>query len=476
MSFRWIFRSGFVHIAVAKLIYRLQIREHFMLTFSGGRIRLCDRRPRRSFLSIGSLAVAGLTLPQLLRAEDRAGIRSSHKAVIMIYLTGGPPHQDMVDLKPHAPSEIRGEFQPVSTNVPGIQISELMPRVASMMDKFAIIRSLVGAEERHSSFQCVTGRTFGTQPQGGWPEIGSVLSRLHGPVDPSVPAAIDLSMTMQHQPYNLPGPGYLGMAHAPFKPSSDAMNDMVLHDVSLDRMRSRGALLTSLDQFRREVDQKLTASAGSDALTERAMGILSSSRLVEALDLSREEPHIRERYGKDDPECLPYSNLGYQAHMSKFLAARRLVEAGARCVTVAFADFDWHGANFANGRRVIPLLDQGLSALVTDLHERGLDKDVSVVVWGEFGRTPKINASAGRDHWPRVTFAMLAGGGMKTGQVIGETNRLAEEPVSRPVHYNDVTATLYHNLGIDAASTTIPDLTGRPQYISQTHEPIRELV
>ena len=173
-----------------------------MLTFSGGRIRLCDRRPRRSFLSIGSLAVGGLTLPQLLRAEERAGIRSSHKAVIMIYLTGGPPHQDMVDLKPHAPSEIRGEFQPVSTNVPGIQISELMPRVASMMDKFAIIRSLVGAEERHSSFQCVTGRTFGTQPQGGWPEIGSVLSRLHGPVDPSVPAAIDLSMKMQHQPYS----------------------------------------------------------------------------------------------------------------------------------------------------------------------------------------------------------------------------------------------------------------------------------
>ncbi|MFM9961983.1 MAG: DUF1501 domain-containing protein [Planctomycetaceae bacterium] len=140
------------------------------------------------------------------------------------------------------------------------------------------------------------------------------------------------------------------------------------------------------------------------------------------------------------------------------------------------ADFDWHGANFTNGRKVIPLLDQGLAALVADLHERGLDRDVSVVVWGEFGRTPKINANAGRDHWPRVTFAMLAGGGMTTGQVIGETNRLAEEPVSRPIHFQDVIATLYHNLGFDTAHTTIPDLNGRPQYVAETHEPIRELV
>jgi uncharacterized protein (DUF1501 family) len=162
--------------------------------------------------------------------------------------------------------------------------------------------------------------------------------------------------------------------------------------------------------------------------------------------------------------------------MSKFLAARRLVEAGARCVTVAFADFDWHEANFANGRRVIPLLDQGLAALVADLHERGLDRDVSVVVWGEFGRTPRINAKAGRDHWPRVAFAMLAGGGMRTGQVIGQTNRFAEEPVARPVHFQDVMATLYHNLGIDTARTTIPDLRGRPQYLTESHGPIGELV
>ena len=447
-----------------------------MLTISGDAIRLCDRLPRRDFLTIGSLAVGGLTLPRLLRAEAQAGVRASHKAIIMVYLTGGPPHQDMVDVKPDAPVEIRGEFRPIATNVPGIQISELMPRVAAMMDKFAIIRSLVGAEDRHSSFQCATGRLFRSQPQGGWPEIGSVLSKLHGPVDPSVPPAVDLSMKMEHQPYNLPGPGFLGMAHTPFKPSGDAMNDMVLQGVSLDRLTDRGSLLASLDRFRRQADTQPAAAADADRFTEQALGILQSRRIVEALDLRRERPRTRERYGKDDPKCLPYSSKGYQAHMSKFLAARRLVEAGARCVTVAFADFDWHGANFTNGRRVIPLLDQGLAALVSDLHERGLDRDVSVVVWGEFGRTPKINTSAGRDHWPRVSFAMLAGGGMTTGQVIGETNRLAEEPVSRPIHFQDVTATLYHNLGIDTAHTTIPDLNGRPQYVSETHEPIRELV
>ena len=283
-------------------------------------------------------------------------------------------------------------------------------------------------------------------------------------------------MKMEHQPYNLPGPGFLGMAHSPFKPSGDAMSDMVLQGVSLDRLTDRSSLLASLDQFRRQVDQQAASQSSADGFADRALGILGSSRLVEALDLSREDPRVRERYGKDDPECLPYSKLGYQAHMSKFLAARRLVEAGARCVTVAFADFDWHGANFTNGRKVIPLLDQGLAALVADLHERGLDRDVSVVVWGEFGRTPKVNATAGRDHWPRVTFAMLAGGGMNTGQVIGQTNRFAEEPISRPIHYQDVIATLYHNLGIDTARTTIPDLNGRPQYVSETHEPIRELV
>jgi hypothetical protein len=419
-----------------------------MLTIPGTAWRQCDRVNRRAALTIGGLAAGGLTLPQLLRAEERAGHSHPHKAIIMIYLTGGPPHQDMVDLKPEAPREIRGEFDPIDTQVPGVQISELMPRVAGMLERFAIVRSLVGAEDRHSSFQCVTGRRFAQQPLGGWPEIGSVLSRLEGPADPAVPPAVDLSMKMAHLPYNLPGPGWLGMAHTPFKPSGEAMDDMVLKGVSVDRLNDRGVLLAQLDAARRRLDG-WGASGRVDRFTEQAL---------------------------DDPQCLPYSNLGYQAHMSKFLAARRLVEAGARCVTIAFADFDWHGANFTNGRKVIPLLDQGLAALVTDLHERGLDQDVSVVVWGEFGRTPQINASAGRDHWPRVNFALLAGGGMRTGQVIGATNRLAEEAVARPVTYGDIFGTLYHRLGLDVSATTLPDLNGRPQYLADSLQPIRELI
>ncbi|MBL8826198.1 MAG: DUF1501 domain-containing protein [Planctomycetaceae bacterium] len=430
---------------------------------------------RRGWLSVGSLALGGLTLPRLLQAEQQTR-PARHKSIIMIYLTGGPPHQDMVDVKPEAPVEIRGEFKPIASKLPGVQLSELMPCVAGMLDKFAIIRSLVGAEDRHSSYQCVTGHTFrGPQPQGGWPEIGSVLSKLHGPVDPAIPPAIDLSMPMAHQPYNLPGPGFLGMAHTPFKPTGDGMADMVLQsEIAPARLHQRSQLLAGLDQWRRKID-RTAPTAGLDEFTQQALGILTSSRLVEALNLEREDPRVRARYGQDDPKVLPYSDLGYQAHMSKFLTARRLVEAGARCVTVSFADFDWHGANFKNGRKVIPLLDQGLAALVADLHERGLDRDVSVVVWGEFGRTPKVNDKAGRDHWPRVGFAMLAGGGLRTGQVIGATNRYGEEPIARPIHYQDVFATLYHQLGIDPL-TTIADLAGRPQTLNATREPIRELV
>lgn len=444
-----------------------------MLNLVGQSIHLCDRLPRRDFLTAGALAMGGLTLPQLLRAEQASGVGSSHKSLIMIYLTGGPPHLDMVDLKPNAPQDIRGDFHPIATNVPGIQLSELMPQTAKMMDKFAIIRSLVGSDGRHSSFQCVTGRRFNRQPPGGWPEIGSVLSKTAGHTDDSVPPTVDLSMKMAHLPYNLPGPGFLGQSHSPFKPSGSAMKDMVLKDITAGRLSQRKDLLRRLDEFRSSAELGLGDDA--DEHTKQALNILTSSKLVEALDLSREDTRIRERYGKDNPKVLSYSHLGYQAHMSKFLAARRLVEAGVRCVTVSFADFDWHGGNFSNGRKVIPLLDQGLAALVTDLHERGMDKDVSVVVWGEFGRTPKINKSAGRDHWPKVTFAMLAGGGMKTGQVIGATDRNADTVTQRPVTFPDVFATLYHNLGLDLNRVTVPDLNGRPHYLSDSREPLKEL-
>lgn len=447
-----------------------------MLKIEGRATKFCDQISRRSFLQIGGLAMGGLSLPQLLQAEQQNPQRQSHKAVIMIFLNGGPPHQDMFDLKPDAPAEIRGEFQPIATNVPGIEISELMPRVAGMMDKFSIIRSLVGSEGRHDSFQCCTGHQFrDPKPQGGWPSMGSALSKLQGAVDPSVPPYIDLSQKMAHDPYNIKGPGFLGMAHSPFRPDGEVMSNMTLNSISTVRLHERTRLLEELDTYRRKVDQKLAAES-SDNFTEQALGVLTSSRLVEALDLEKVDPKVRARYGIDDPKVLGFDpKMGYQALMSRFLQARRAVEAGARMVTCSFADFDYHSDNFGRGRKVIPLLDQGVAALVEDLHERGLDQDVTVIVWGEFGRTPKINDKAGRDHWSRVHAGLLAGGGMPAGQVIGSTDKWAEAAVDRPVHMQEVFATLYHNLGIDPATTTIPDNNGRPQYLLERQAPIREL-
>ena len=447
-----------------------------MLRVTGEKQRMCDGISRRSFMEVGGLALGGLSLPHILREQAAAGESSQHKAVIMIFLAGGPPHQDMLDLKPESPVEVRGEFDPIDTNVPGIQISELMPRVASMMDRFAVIRSLVGAEGRHDAFECCTGHHFrGDQPQGGWPALGSSLSRLAGPVDPSVPTYLDLSHKMAHDPWNIKGPGFLGMDHAPFRPDGESMQSMTLGEISQQRFGSRSTLLANLDRFRKSADHKL-ASGLYDGFTEQALGVLTSSKLVEAMDLEREDPAVRARYGKDNADVLGYSHdKGYQAIMSRFLQARRLVEAGARCVTCSFAHFDWHGSNFKNARKVVPLLDQGVAALVEDLHERGLDKDVTVLVWGEFGRTPKINARAGRDHWPQVHAGLMAGGGMRTGQVIGSTNRLGEQAATRPVHMQEVFATLYQNLGINVATATIPDNNGRPQYLLDQHSPIKEL-
>ncbi|MGE0755469.1 MAG: DUF1501 domain-containing protein [Pirellulaceae bacterium] len=448
-----------------------------MLRIEGKSLRMCDRLPRRSFLEIGALTVGGLTWPQILRAESQPGRGRSHKSVIMIFLAGGPPHQDMFDLKPDAPVEVRGEFDPIATNVPGIQISELMPRVAARMDRFALIRSLVGSEGRHDSFECCTGRHFrSVQPQGGWGAMGSALSRLQGPVDPAVPPYVDVSQRMAHDPWNIKGAGYYGAAHAPFRPDGEAASDMTLQGLTSERLANRTSLLVAFDQFRRRIDRRVEEGS-LDPFTEQALGVLTSPRLVEALDLQREDPAVRARYGQDDPYVLDAKrDRGYQALMSRFLLARRVVEAGARCVTCSFAHFDWHGDNFKSARKVVPLLDQGLAALVDDLHERGLAEDVSVLVWGEFGRTPKINERAGRDHWPTVHAGLLAGGGLRTGQVIGATNRLAEEAIDRPVHMQEVLATIYQRLGIDVRHTTIPDNNGRPQYLLDDHPAIPELI
>jgi len=444
-----------------------------MLTIRGHQNRFCDGVSRRNFLRIGALGLGGLTLPEILRAESAAGRRSPHKAVIMVFLPGGPSHQDMVDLKMDAPSEVRGEFKPISTKVPGIQICEHLPKIAKLTDKLTIIRSMVGAEDNHYAFQCLTGRHMRNSPPGGWPCIGSVLSKLEGPVDRAVPPFVGLSPKMGHVPWSDAGhPGFLGIGHAPFKPNGAGLTDMVLNGITMDRLADRKQLLSSFDRFRRDVDGS-GLMEGLDSFNEQAFGMLTSSRLLEALDIQKEDQKTRDRYGKGDPKNR---DDGGPKLMEQFLMARRLVEAGTRCVTLAFSRWDHHGDNFGALRQDLPLFDQGLSALLEDLHDRGLDKDVSVVVWGEFGRTPKINKDAGRDHWPRVSFAMLAGGGLKHGQVIGSTDRLGGEAVDRPVQFGEVFATLYHALGLDVSKITIPDLSGRPQYLVDGWQPMRELI
>lgn len=450
-----------------------------MLSILGNGQRYCDGVSRRNFLKIGGLAMGGLSLPQILAAEAQAGVKSSHKAVIMIFLSGGPPHQDMFDLKPEAPWEIRGEFNPIATSVPGIDICEHLPLMSGMMDKLAIVRSVVGSEGHHAAFQCMTGWTHNPQPQGGWPSLGSVVSKLRGPTSPSVPPFVGLSPKMITTTWADPGqPGFLGVAHAPFRPSADGQEDMVLNGVTLDRLGDRKTLLASLDRFKRDADANGVMD-GLDAFNQQAFGILTSSKLAEALDLSSEDKSLRDRYGYGSTKPAGYGDAGPLLN-DYFLMARRLVETGVRCVTLAYGRWDWHGqphgTNFDNAREHLPMLDQGVTALVQDLHDRGLDKDVSVVVWGEFGRTPKINPQGGRDHWPPVSCALLAGGGMRTGQVIGSTNRLGEFAKDRPVHFQEVFATLYHNLGIDVNTATVRDLNGRPQYLVDHAQPLPELV
>ena len=438
--------------------------------------KLCDGLSRREFLQVGALGMGGLALPQLLAAEARAGVGKSAKAVIMIYLVGAPPHQDMFDLKMDAPREVRGEFKPIKTNVPGIEICEHLPRMARIMDKLVPIRTMYGSPDGdHDSFICYTGRSKRQQPPGGWPSLGSVVAKLSGANGTKVPTFVGLAPKAGHPPYGSPGlPGFLGPTYSAFRPTGPGMEDLTLSEISVERLEDRKGLLAGFDRFRRDVDRSGMIE-GMDAFQQQALGLLTSSRLAEALDVEKESVKTRERYGKGF--TANYGD-GAPRNLEHFLLARRLVEAGARVVTLNFGRWDFHSNNFSEARDThLPLFDQGFSALVEDLHERGLDKDVAVVAWGEFGRTPIINKDAGRDHWPRVGCGVLAGGGFRTGQVIGATDRLGGEIAERGVHFGEVFATLYQRLGIDPYATQFTDLSGRPHsLVDSDHEIMKELI
>lgn len=448
-----------------------------MLTLFGNKQRFCDGITRRSFLQIGGFTFGAtcVGLPQILRAQAASGNKSSHKAVINIFLGGGPPHQDMWDIKTEAPREIRGEFDPIQTNVSGIEIGECFPKIAAMMDKFVAIRSVTGCDGGHDAYQCFSGwRRRDMQGMGGRPSIGSSVAKILGPVHKSVPPTVALADKTQHVPWSEPGSsGFLGAAYQAFKPQGQGMDDLRLNGISTDRLQDRRLLLTGLDQLKREVDSTGMLT-GMDAFNEAAFGVLTSSALVEALDLSKEDPKIRERYGDGKPFKFQYD--GAPTCNEHFLMARRLVEVGVRSVTLSYGRWDSHGDNFNLVRDHGGKLDQAITALVQDLDERGMLNDVTVIAWGEFGRTPRINPGNGRDHWPQVSCALLAGGGMTTGQTIGSTNRLGEFAKDRPVPIQEVIATIYHNMGIDPNLPWLRDPTGRPQFLIDERVPLPELL
>jgi uncharacterized protein (DUF1501 family) len=410
---------------------------------------------RRQFLRIGAFGAA-FTLADQLRAKaagPAAKKVSRPKSAVMIFLPGGPSHLDTYDLKPDAPSEFRGEFKPIKTNVSGIDICEHFPLQAKIFDKLAVLRSVVSPADEHNDAAVMTGYASLTVKAAGHPSFGAVVSKVRGLVK-GMPAFVSLrGMTVGCEP------GFLGAAHRPFAPTGPTAADLRLPSgVRTDRRSEQQQLLAAFDTVRRDIDATGTM-AGLDAFQQQAFEIVTSGRVREALNISKEPAEVLERY----------------SGVEQFLKTRRLVEAGVGCVTLAIGDWDTHDNNFPTMKKHLPFVDRGVSALVSDLHDRGLADDVAVVMWGEFGRTPRINNRAGRDHWPAAMSVLVAGGGLKMGQVIGSTTARGEEPKERRYTVSQVLATLYRVMGIDPGMT-FPNSTGRPVPLLDDREPVRELI
>ena len=461
---------------------------------------------RRTWLKVGGLSLGALAVgaePNLVRllaaAEQTIDQRAVDKdfSVILFWANGGPSHVDLFDLKPQAPAEYRGEFTPIATNVPGVEITEMLPSLARMADKFAIVRSLHHERAEHSGG---TNRFLTGYPSKAanlndseFPEVGSIVAKQLEDV------ASDIPLFIANTKFYGGGPAYLGPAYSPYMPSPNPRSSTgdnqydpipiyrssttadslsISSDGVLSLNRRRG-LLKSLDSLPRVLDQRGTLPT-IDALQRRAFELLASSRTREAFDLSREDERTRQRYG--------------QSHFGKsLLTCRRLVEAGVRFVqcqaeyrlrpeTGVTSNFDDHSVNshiFNAYREKLPSFDQSVSALIEDLYARGLSDRVLFLFCGEFGRTPKIanqdkSGRPGRDHWPRAMSVFLSGGGLKMGQVIGATNRRGEEPIDRIMDSNCLLATIYDRFGIDTATSYFTN-AGRPIPILTTGQPIAEL-
>ena len=449
-----------------------------MLTFFNGCPGpFCDGISRRSFLRAGGLALGGLALSDFLRLKAEGAVGEGRgKSIIMICLGGGPSHVDTYDMKPEAPAEFRGEFRPIKTNVPGMTLCELLPRQAKLADKFAVVRTATWQEPDHQRIEIFTG--FPKRERR--PSFGSYVSRLAQRRDTTLPRFVSLKGDDQ-EIAEAEQPLWVGAQHRAFVPDSRGLKTLELtRQVDLSRLKSRQELLGKLDNLRREVDASGEMRA-FDSFSGQAMDMLTSGKARRAFDLSDEKPETLDRYRAGGNKFMySHSSSPVTWDWESFVRARRLVEAGVPFVSLQVGLWDHHCADglpsiFESYRSLLPLYDNCLSALITDLHERGLHQDVCVVVWGEFGRTPRINKFGGRDHWPGAGSVLFSGGGLKMGQYVGTTNPRGEYPLTRPYTPQNILATLYHVLGIDP-SATIPDHNGRPQYLLDDRDPVNELI
>jgi len=438
-----------------------------MLNILGRRASFCDQISRRNMLQVGALAGAGLALPGLWSAQRaNAAADRTPRAALLIFLGGGPSHFESFDPKPDAPTEIRGPFRPINTKVPGLQISETLPLLADLADKYSLVRSCCHDNSGHGGGQryVQTGYKSASledeQPHD-YPAVGSIISRCRGPMHEGMPTYI-------HVPNGHDGGAkYLGNAYDAFQVYSNGKpTGMDLNlNLKLNRVDDRRELRKALDRFAAtpEIEKKAEAI---NALEQQALELLTSSKTKEAFNLERETTAVRERYGNHEfGKCM--------------LLARRFIEAGAGIVSVRVGSWDHHGnagGTVESGVKDnnVPL-DQALSALIGDLHDRGLSEHVLLYCWGEFGRSPRINQFSGRDHWPQAMSVLMSGGGIQPGRVIGATNKKGESPIERPCSPADVLATVYQQLGIDPSQKFINN-SGRPTSILAHGEPIRELL
>lgn len=448
----------------------------------------CDRLSRRSFLQLGVAGMASVGLPGLLRAREASaagGVPGKSTSVILIWLDGGPSHMDLYDLKPEAPEQYRGLWKPIPTAVPGFEVSELFPLQAKHTDKFSIVRSLHHDTGDHfaGAHRILTTKdqgVSGANTTGKFPSLGSIAAREVGARKPGVPAyaSVPVASSVGLNPGYFGG-NLLGMQYDPYQPGGDpnapnyTVTDLnLLPGLSIDRLEDRRSLRQRLDDACRN-RESLSEAADVDRFTEQAFDFVTGPAAREAFDINREDPRLRDRYGR-------------HSWGQSTLLARRLVEAGTTFVTVHLGGWDHHWDLKTGMERYLPMVDSLVSALFEDLHQRGLLDTTLVMLCGEFSRTPKMNdggnggppmsmGTPGRDHWGNAMFCLLGGGGLKGGQLVGSTDRLGMFPHDRPITPSNLHATIYHVLGIDP-NLQLLDQLGRPMPVLEDPEPIHELI